>query len=516
MSMLRAGLIVAFVWLLAGSLFGCPRSIPPCSSDKDCPAGGFCHPEIKICFPIRCDGGMPVDDRPYCQSDGGVDAGVDAGEDGGVDAGSGCRRNEDCGPGRCVNGRCECDAGFHVCGGRCVSDFSVETCGSRCEPCPAVQYGRVGCDAGACTYECERGYFRCSTGCCAATQVAAGNSFTCAVLTSGEAKCWGANSRGNLGDGTTTARSAPAFVKLDKGVKAIAAGANHACAVTVDSALKCWGWNDVGQLGDGTATDRHLPVEVYGLSSGAVAVSAGTQHTCAVDAVGAVRCWGANASGELGDGTMNAKSTPVVPLGMGSGATAVAAGNAFSCAVHNGAAKCWGIGNLGQVGDGAGANRSYPVQVSGLGTGVRSVTAGLAHACAVIDGGALKCWGFNGEGALGNGNTNDSYVPVDVFGLAAGIKHVHSHYGHTCAVMDSAALKCWGANYAAQVGDGTTMNRSTPFDVPVPFAVDVSAGYRHSCAISNGRVLCWGQNIWGELGDGTTLSRATPAPIVDP
>jgi hypothetical protein len=158
-----------------------------------------------------------------------------------------------------------------------------------------------------------------STRASTATAIAAGGVHTCALTSAGGVKCWGYNPYGQLGDGTTTGRSTPVPVSgLAGGVAALAAGSIHTCALTSAGAVKCWGNNIYGQLGDGTTTERHTPVAVSGLASGVAALAAaGSGHTCALTGAGAVKCWGRNGHGALGDGTTTERHTPVAVVGFG-------------------------------------------------------------------------------------------------------------------------------------------------------------------------------------------------------
>jgi cysteine-rich repeat protein len=298
---------------------------------------------------------------------------------------------------------------------------------------------------------------------------AAGSPFACAVLAGGAVKCWGANANGQLGDGSTIDRLAPVDVTgISSGAATVATGAFHACALMAGGGVKCWGLNSSGQLGDGTSTNRRTPVDVTGLGSAAVAVSAGGYHTCAVLDTGEVQCWGMNLFGELGDGTSASSSRPVTAFGITSGAVAVSAGGFHTCALlGTGAARCWGLNGNGQVGDGSTEMRNAAVQVLGLTSGVAQVSTGAFHSCARTVSGGLLCWGDGSGGKLGNGSTSQSTSPVDVTGLSSGAAFLSTgiSYAHTCAALDTGAARCWGANEAGQLGDGSSTDRSVPVAV---------------------------------------------------
>ncbi len=353
-----------------------------------------------------------------------------------------------------------------------------------------------------------------------AGSISVGDADTCAVTAGGGVKCWGDNSAGQLGDGTTANSSTPVdVVGLGSGVAAVSAGTGQTCAVTTGGAVKCWGLNGSGQLGDGTTTNSSTPVDVLGLGSGVAAVFSASTHTCALTTGNAVKCWGNNSSGELGDGTTTNSSTPVDVLGLGSGVAAVSSGTGqTTCAVTTGGAlKCWGLNSAGELGDGSTSNSSTPVSVVGLGSGVATVSAGYLHTCATTTAGAIKCWGDNFYGELGDGTTTTSSTPVGVLGLGSSMVVVSAGGLHTCAATTGGAVKCWGLNSAGELGDGTTSNSSAPVSVVGlgSSMVVVSAGGLHTCAATAGRaVKCWGLNGSGELGDGTTTSSITPVAVV--
>jgi alpha-tubulin suppressor-like RCC1 family protein len=350
-----------------------------------------------------------------------------------------------------------------------------------------------------------------------ATAIAAGGSHTCA-LTGGGAKCWGGNWSGQLGDGTTTQRTTPVDVSgLTSGVMAIAAGGAHTCALTNGGGARCWGLNTEGQLGDGTTTQRTTPVDVSGLASGVAAIEAGTLHTCALTSGGGVKCWGDNLYGQLGIGTLGYHTMPVDVSGLTSGVTAIGLGWPHTCAITSGGgAKCWGWNNNGQLGDGTTTNRATPVDVSGLASGVTAIAGGGAHTCALTSSGGVKCWGANWSGQLGDSTTTNRTTPVDVTGLTSGVTAIAAGGSHTCALTSGGGVKCWGANWGGQLGDGTTTQRNTPVDVSglTSDATAIAAGGAHTCALtSGGGVKCWGNNGAGQLGDGTTTPRTTPVDV---
>ena len=154
--------------------------------------------------------------------------------------------------------------------------------------------------------------------------------------------------------------------------------------------------------------------------------------------------------------------------------------------------------------------------MSGLSSGVASIAAGYDDTCALTTGGAVKCWGYNGHGELGDGSTTDSTTPVDVSGLTSGVAGIAAGWDHTCALTTGGAVKCWGDNFYGQLGDTTTTDRSTPADVSgVSSGVVVAAGTYHTCAlITGGGVKCWGDNAYGQLGNGSTTSTSVPVAVV--
>jgi alpha-tubulin suppressor-like RCC1 family protein len=351
-----------------------------------------------------------------------------------------------------------------------------------------------------------------------ASQVATGTYHTCALASGGGVKCWGGNSTGQLGDNTTNQKLTAVDVSgLAGGVMAIATGNDHTCALTNSGGVKCWGYNSRGQLGDNSTATRLTPVDVAGLTSGVAAVVTGNAFSCALTNDGGVKCWGYNEFGQLGDNSVIDKLSPVDVSGMASGIVAIAAGGAHVCALTtSGGVKCWGANNFGQLGDNNDTLRQLTVvDVIGLSSGVRAIAAGERHTCALTDSGGVKCWGRNGNGQLGDNSTIQRNTPVNVNGLTAGVSAIATggHF-HTCALVGAGGVKCWGANSSGQLGDGTTTTRQlTPVNVigMTGGVIAVATGGWHSCAVTAvGGVKCWGHNPNGPLGDGTTVNRLVP------
>jgi alpha-tubulin suppressor-like RCC1 family protein len=237
--------------------------------------------------------------------------------------------------------------------------------------------------------------------------VAAGGARTCALLSDQTAKCWGS---GPLGDTTTAGSKTPVSVTGLAAAVRIASGRAHSCAVTAAGSLQCWGSNYSGQIGDGTTTDRLAITPVSSVRGTVASVATGGAHTCALLSGGGVQCWGANSRGQLGVGSRQSHSLPSDVFGLSSGVVALSAGSEHTCAItYTGGVKCWGANAYGQLGDGTTADRLVPVDVPGL-SGAIAVAAGGDHTCALISGGAVRCWGLNDRGQLGVGSVDDLFM----------------------------------------------------------------------------------------------------------
>lgn len=313
---------------------------------------------------------------------------------------------------------------------------------------------------------------------------------TYAVMQDGTVRAWGANSYGQLGDGTRIVATTPRVVVGLNGPTQIAAALEFACA-TSPNGLWCWGSN-YDQLADGDTSLSLVPRNNPDVEPDAIA--AGSWHVCGRIA-GTVRCWG---TGFLsGTGGLNGPSVE---------ATSFATGDDFSLA-GRGLLAVSSFTTLSRSSV-ASPGASY----ESLRERVVSVSLGDGSYCAIAAGGAVLCAGGN---VLGAGPITsapfDAPVPNGVTGATA----LASGGSHHCALLADRTVVCWGANNFGQVGAGIDVGvASTPAAVPLRDVVQVAAGFNHTCAlVADGSVWCWGLNSEGQLGDGTNVPRFTPVRV---
>lgn len=324
--------------------------------------------------------------------------------------------------------------------------------------------------------------------------------------------------------------------------KAVSSGGSHSCAILDDSSVACWGYNYEQELGYGDAnrfgegSDRYAPPSFpinIGSGQSAIAISVNYSHSCAILSDGNVKCWGQNASGQLGYGDASRRSVPpAAPLNLGEGRKAqqIATGFAHSCAIlDDQSVKCWGLNSSGQLGYGDFLSRTAPpAETLNLGGGrtAKALSLGAYHSCALLDDDSVKCWGSNINGELGLGDKNYRNRPQDsAVVLAAPARAISAGAFHNCAVLQSGDIQCWGRNQSGQLGYGDTSERILPDATFVSLGVgrsatSVTAGLIHSCALMEDKsVQCWGGNDEGQLGYGDLVNRPaspeSPVPLGD-
>ena len=298
----------------------------------------------------------------------------------------------------------------------------------------------------------------------------------------------------------------------------------------------------------GLLAPRHAAADGNEASAAAAAfLSAGGTHTCAVFPSGALKCWGNNTYGQLGQGDQTARgddpgelgdALPVIPLGNGRAVAAVSAAYEHTCAIlDTGAVKCWGAGGNGRLGLGDSDNRgelpgemgaALPAVDLGTGRIAVEISAGQSHTCAILDDGGVKCWGANSYGQLGLGDTQDrgdgsgemgDALPVVSLGTGRTAVAISAGNAHTCAILDDGTVKCWGRGTNGRLGQGATAHRGDgPGEMGDALqavspgtgrtATAVSAGGQHTCALlDDATVKCWGSGQAGRLGTGAVDSR---------
>ena len=300
-------------------------------------------------------------------------------------------------------------------------------------------------------------------------RVAVGVHHACALRRGGEVDCFGSDDGdGQLGDGGGEAHADPRPVKLDGPATSIVTGAHASCALLADGRAQCWGPDDDGQLGDGTIAPSKPPVSVDASGHAPfVELGIGIDHACAREASGGVLCWGRDDHGQLGDGVIGGREPKPVRV-VGIHASALAVGDQHTCALLTDATvDCWGLDRHHELGDGALDDRATPAPVPGL-TDVEEIAAGDAfHACARTKSGRVACWGWNEDYQIGDGTTLDRATPYFVRGLPPAVQ-LTLGFETTCARLDDRSAACWGDNAHGTV---TGIARLDELELPKPTIV---------------------------------------------
>jgi cysteine-rich repeat protein len=525
-----------------------------------------------------CDKGADAQDDSCSQSceagvcgDGVVQVGVEECDDGDADDAdlcvAGCKEAR-CGDGFVQFGVEACDEGPDNGGAVCDADCVLVSCGDgMLQPGEVCDDGDAdntdecldNCLAATCGdgYEqeaeaCDLGVFNlavgCVEGCSRLTPIvaAATGPFTsCVIVEGGGLRCWGRNVECQLGLGNQAAVGddefpavAPALELGERPVVQVVLGRDHSCALFADASVRCWGGNDVGQLGYGDAVSRGcepatrpglLPaLQIWEGDEQTVKLVAGQVHTCALSNLGRVRCWGFNYYGPLGyPGALVVgvqevpAAAPVVEVG-GTAVDLFASHHTTCAIVDDGAVRCWGGNFWGSLGIGsyeAVGDDEAPASVGevALPAAAATLAVGSAHTCALLTTDELYCWGSSLAGELGLGDLNPfGYATPQLVPIGAPIAELGLGAALTCVRGADGAVRCWGTGKEGQLANGTgedfgllsSAAAAPAIDFGAPLAgVALSVNNGHTCALlEDGALRCWGASGEGQTGAGQTAN----------
>ncbi|HUR95293.1 MAG TPA: hypothetical protein VMY76_11955 [Gemmatimonadales bacterium] len=372
------------------------------------------------------------------------------------------------------------------------------------------------------------------------TSLTAGVVHTCGLTAAGAAYCWG--SAGQVGDGSAIARTVPTLVAGGFTFIQLTASGRHTCGLTAAGAAYCWGFNRHGQLGDGTTIDRLVPTAVANAVGGAAVVfaslEAGVEYTCGLTTGGKAYCWGYGDTGQTGDGGTgpSESAAPKAVVGTVSFTELTARAN-NTCGLSVGALYCWGSNANGQLGGGTIETHTVSSPTLSLGGPFAALAAGATapdngglgvHTCALTSSGAAYCWGHNALGMLGDGSTLDRHTPTAVTGPGGGaavaFAGLATSMAHTCGITSSDAVYCWGQGLDGQLGSSNdTLITPTPVVLGRPGVTSVTLGSTtiaidgsttYNAVLLNPGTTLTGVALDAQIVQGTTL-RAAGGTIVN-
>ena len=360
------------------------------------------------------------------------------------------------------------------------------------------------------------------SGIAGATAVAGGRVQTAVLLADGTVRAFGNNTNGQLGVNDTTQRNTPVQVwGISSSAVAVACGDYHTVVISADGTIRTFGRNNNGQLGVNDTTQRLTPVQVFGISSSATAVAGGQYHTAVLLADGTVRTFGSNSSGQLGINVSGGtRQTPVQVFGISSSAVAVACGWYHTVVLlSDGTVRTFGINTYGALGVNDTTQRNTPVQVFGISSSATAVACGRYFTAVLLVDGTVRTFGRNPAGGLGLGDTTSRLTPVQVFGISSSAMAVAAGVEHTAILLSDGTVRTFGYNDSGCLGLGDTASRLTPVQVVSALSYSggvgkVAGGLRyHAVVLSDGTVRTFGWNNVGQLGVGDTNSRLTPVQV---
>ncbi len=431
---------------------------------------------------------------------------------------------------------CACNPGYE---GNGVSCSDTDECAANTDDCSpnATCTNTVGSYYCACNADYSGDGRTCLLPPTAVVAIDTSGDHTCALLDTGGVRCWGRNNFGQLGYGhaddigDNESADSMGIANTGGAVSQLAVGAAHTCVLLQSGQVRCWGRNGHGQLGMGHKDDigdDETPSGYVDIGGSVLQLAAGGEHTCALLGGGKVRCWGLGVDGQLGYANTNDIGDDETPksagdVNVGGVAVEIAAGRDHTCArLNTGAVRCWGRGmwaplgyaHLDNIGDDEHPASAGDVQ---LGAAAAEIATGWFHTCARLNTGAVRCWGYGAVGQLGYASQedlgdNEHPQSAGDIQLGASAAQITAGLFHTCARLNTGAVRCWGYGDSGRLGYANTDNigddehPASAGDVQLgQSASHVAAGSTHTCALlSNGSVLCWGNAEFGQLGAGNT------------
>jgi alpha-tubulin suppressor-like RCC1 family protein len=345
-----------------------------------------------------------------------------------------------------------------------------------------------------------------------AQKMSGGYSHAVYVCSSGAVNSLGTNTSGQLGIGNTTNTNTPVSVGSLSGITAVSSGSVHTLYLKNDGTVWASGNNSFGQLGDGTGIDKISPVQITSLS-GITSIAAGYRHSLFLKSDGTVWVCGWNNHGQLGDGTNTNKNAPVQISSLGTNNTAISAGYAHSLFLKNdGTVRACGYNLEGELGDGTIVNKNTPVQTNTV-TGITAIVAGAYHSLFLKNNSTVWSCGWNNHGQLGQGNLNTLLTPVQINALSTStITAIAAGYAHSLFLKNDGTVRACGYNTEGELGDNTNTQKTLPVAVSTLTNVTEIAGgsYQSFFKLSNGTFRTCGWNNDGQIGDGTTVDKFAP------
>ncbi len=365
-----------------------------------------------------------------------------------------------------------------------------------------------------------------------------GGNFSCAIANTGDVYCWGPGSNGAMGNNTLSNSTVPTKVLLPSGNTwgNVVTNQNNSCTLSIGgtniNSIYCWGSGSRGQNGNNMPTTASP--NPMSFPSGVTAWSTvipGSSTACMLSSSGQIYCSGLGTSGQIGNGTMPIYESLPKPITLPTNPSAVSSWAAITganitfCAIANtNRVYCWGTGTLGQLGDGLSVSESAPTLATQPGgvTAWSMISGTISVYCGIANDNHIYCWGAGSNGQIGNNDTSNALIPTQATqpGGVSSWTTLSTTNAFSCAIANTGNIYCWGTGTAGQIGNGGSINKTTPTLANMPsgessFSV-ISTCSNFSCAIAssasvnNDNLYCWGLGTSGQIGNGGTANVNSP------